>query len=187
MPALDYSSNIIEPFAQTTISLSYDNVYSTFVWNKKADDFDFTSPDKKIALEVVSVIPENIIEACKYEKVLAKGKKPTSINIKMAKIDASGSLISYYGGSMTEIRRAIIKAIETKHEKAVKRLIKYDVYELCICTDDGALFNSNLSFDFLLESELLSKACFSRIFIITSAHFFVIENSIISEYERKIS
>lgn len=187
MAILDYNSNIMELFAQKTISLSYNSIYSTFDWNKKADDFDFTSPDKKIALEVVSVIPENNIEASKYEKVLAKGKKPTSKKIKMAKIDTSGSLISYYGGSMTEIRKAFIKAIETKQEKALKRLIKYDVYELCICTDDGALFDSDLSFDFLLESKILSKACFSRIFIITSEHFFVIENSTITEFERKIS
>ena len=187
MAILDYNSNIMELFAQKTISLSYNSIYSTFDWNKKADDFDFTSPDKKIALEVVSIIPKNIIEACKYEKELAKGKKPTSKNIKMAKIDTSGSLISYYGGSMTEIRRAFINAIKIKHEKAIKRPIKYAVYELCICADDGALFDSDLSFDFLLESDLLSKVCFSKIFIITSAHFFVIENSTITEFERKIS
>lgn len=69
----------------------------------------------------------------------------------------------------------------------MKRPIKYDTYELCICTNDGALFNSELSFDFLLKSGILSEVCFSRIFIITSAHFFVIENSKIKDFMRKIS
>ncbi len=187
MAILDYSSDIMEPFAQNTISLSYDMIYSTFDWNKRADDFDFTSLDKRIALEVVSVIPKNNIEASKYEKALAKGKKASPEKVQMSTVDTSVSLISFYGGGMTEIRKAFIKAIKTKHEKALKRPIKYDVYELCICTDDGGLFDSDLSFDFLLDSGLLTKVCFSKIFIITSLHFYVVENFKITEYRRIIS
>ena len=162
MAILDYNSNIMELFAQKTISLSYNSIYSTFDWNKKADDFDFTSPDKKIALEVVSIIPKNIIEACKYEKELAKGKKPTSKNIKMAKIDTSGSLISYYGGSMTEIRRAFINAIKIKHEKAIKRPIKYAVYELCVCADDGLYSTATCHLIFYLNPTFYRKLVFLK-------------------------
>ena len=70
MDRLDYSSKRMEEFAIRVISKSYDCKYSKYIWHDKDDDFDFTSPDDKVALEVATILPQNIRNAIEYEKAI---------------------------------------------------------------------------------------------------------------------
>lgn len=54
MKRLNYSSATMEEFAIRTISESFDKIYSTYVWHDKDDNFDFTSLDNVVALEVAT-------------------------------------------------------------------------------------------------------------------------------------
>lgn len=71
-----YSSEEIEKFAIRVISKSYDKSYADFIWHNKEDNFDFTSKNNEIALEVTSIMCDNIKNAIEYDKALDKNKKP---------------------------------------------------------------------------------------------------------------
>ena len=122
MDYLNYESKVMEPFAIRVISKSFDNSYEKYIWHDKDDDFDYTSPNDKAALEVVTVIPENIKNVLKYESSLKKGNIPKNNNVKGSTIDESGKIVSYYGGSIFEIVDAVIYAIEIKEAKRIKRI-----------------------------------------------------------------
>lgn len=59
---LDYSSATMEKFAIRAIANSFDESYSNYIWHDKDDDFDFTSVDDAIALEVITILPYNVIQ-----------------------------------------------------------------------------------------------------------------------------
>lgn len=186
MKKLNYSSAIMEKFAIRTISKSFDEIYSTYVWHDKDDDFDFTSLDNVTALEVATILPSNVINAIKYEKALDAGKTPDINQVVSAYIDKSRELIIYYGDSMDEIRKAIKNMIYKKEIKRKKRIKKYYRYELCLCIDEGALFHTTKAFEFIVESRFLNNTGFLQLFLITCTNFFVIENNEIREYPRII-
>lgn len=185
---LDYSSKTMEQFAINTISKSFDSSYALLKWNDKGHDFDFTSESGSLALEIATIIPKNEREAIKYEDALRKGRRPNPKKVINATIDSTGELLIYYGGSMSEIRKKIIEMIETKESKRAKYTIKkYARYELCLCISDGAIFDSTRDFEFITKNDVLKSTGFSRLFLITSSHFFVIEDNCIKEYKRLIS
>ncbi len=186
MKRLDYSSKVMEEFAIRVISKAYDSKYSKYIWHDKDDDFDFTSPDDQVALEVATILPKNIRNAIEYEQAIDKGKKPDPAKVYNSKVDDDGELLFYYGGSMEEIGKSINKMIEKKENKRKKRAKKYNLYELCLCIDDGGLFNNKLNFDFIIRSGILKITEFSKLFLITSSNFFVISDDLIVEYARKI-
>ena len=119
----NYDKNIIEPFALSTIAKSFDAIYADYHSPESTDNLDYISPDGSKAIEITTVIPNNVIGGFVYDKALSKGKNPSPNKIKKAKVDASGNLLSFYGGSMSEIRRGIIERIEEKNDKVIKRKI----------------------------------------------------------------
>ena len=186
MKRLNYSSEIMEKFAIRVLSKSFDQIYENYIWHNKDNDFDFTSQDDTIALEVATILPQNIINVIQYEKTLDNGKIPDIYKVISAHVDSDGELLSYYGGSMYEIRKAIVNMIDKKESKRINRTKKYVRYELCLCIDEGALFNTVRDFEFIINSNILNRTGFSRLFLITSSNFYVIENNIIQEYKRII-
>jgi len=184
MKSLNYSSEIMEKFAIRIISNSFDYSYSEYIWHDKDDDFDFTSPDDMTALEIATIISRNTQNAIQYEKALGNGKKPDVSKVRNAHIDKNGELLIYYGGSMCETINDIVATINKKEAKRVKRTKKYNRYELCLCIDEGGIFNTPNDFDFLIENSYLSSTGFSRLFLIMSSNFYAIENNTIKEYER---
>ena len=108
MKRLNYSSAIMEEFAIRAISKSFDESYSNYIWHDKDDDFDFTSLDDTIALEVATILPSNVINAIKYEKALDTGKTPDAKKVISAHIDDEGELLTYYGISYFVHRSPII-------------------------------------------------------------------------------
>lgn len=186
MKRLDYSSATMEKFAIRVIANSFDESYSNYIWHDKDDDFDFTSVDDAIALEVITILPCNVINAIQYERALDKDKIPNVKEVVDAQIDQEGELLIYYGGSMDEIRNTIVEAISKKGIKRAKRKKLYYRYELCLCVEEGGLFNTPSNFRFIIDKYVLSSTKFSRLFIITCSNFYVIENNEIKEYRRII-
>ena len=181
-----YMKNVIEPFALSTIAKSYDSNYGDYVSPIDTDNFDFLSVDGKRALEVSLVISKNEKEAFEYDKAIAKGKTPSSKRVCESIIKSDGSLSSYHGGTMSEIRTLIAEKIEEKHKKALRRTAtkKYDSIDLCLCIVDGSLFDL---YSLEISFSNLSEYVFENIFFITPSYFIVF-NSIngYKEYERKI-
>lgn len=174
----------MEEFAIRTISKSYNNLYSNFIWHDKDDDFDFTSQDDTVAIEVATILPINEINAIQYENALEKGKNPNLNKVINAQINDERELLTYYGGSMSEIRKLVIKMIKIKEVKRVNRIKKYIQYELCLCINEGGLFNTVNDFDFIIKSGVLNDTGFSKLFLITCRNFYVISNNKIKEYRR---
>ena len=152
-----YSKEIMEPFALSTIALSFDKRYEEYNNPKDTDNFDFISSNNENALEVTTAIPENMMRAYIYEKQRAKGISKVKTDklmddIRNVKINDNGDLVLFYGGSMSEIKLKIKDSIQIKQEKALKRLKSktYKNVDLCICIDDGGLFDK-YSFDLFFE------------------------------------
>ena len=181
-----YSKEVIEPFALSTIAKSFGFEYSQYYSPKDTNNFDYLSPDGTKALEITIVVPENEKQGLIYEKELAKGKHPTLGRVSRAKINEQGNLISYRGGSMSEIRHLIRSRLEEKNSKAVSRMKKavYEQVDLCICIADGSLFDF---FSFQLSFDDLRKYVFDNIFFITPSYFIRYDKvNGYQEYERKI-
>ena len=179
---LNYKDNVLEPFALKTIASFYDSIYNDFIWNKKADNFDFIHSGLGIALEISTIITKNTQKVVAYEHSV----RPDIRSIKQAKTDINGNLISWYGGSGFEIKNLILERIECKNAKAQKHFISnFKECQLCLCVDDGGWFESVEEFDFLKESPLVKNMIFSKIFIITRDLFLVYENNQIASYQRK--
>ena len=115
-----YSKEIIEPFAISTIAKSFDSEYGNYYSPKDTNNFDYLSLDGTKAIEITVVVPENEKQGMIYEKELAKGKHPSVGKVSRAKTNENGNLISYRGGSMSEIRSKIKERIEEKNAKANK-------------------------------------------------------------------
>ena len=165
MKRLNYSSATMEEFAIRTISESFDKIYSTYVWHDKDDNFDFSSLDNVVAIEVATILSNNIINAIQYENALNNGKTPDINKVINSQIDKEGKLITYYGGLMDEIRDIIINIINKKERKRIKRIRKYWSYELCLCVNEGGLFNTPRDFEFIVDNGILCITEFSRLFI----------------------
>lgn len=167
-----YDKHIIEEFAIRTISKSYDSSYGLYLIPTDTDDFDGVSPDNRHALETTLVTSNNNMEAYKYEKQFAYGKrKPHTKRIKGAQLNVFGELTQWQGGPIAEIVEKIQKTIDEKESKAKKRLSikKYETVDLCICIDDGGWFDGK---DFSLINLTLNDTIFENIFFITSSLFF---------------
>lgn len=178
MEKLNYKKELVEPFALNTIACSYDKSYKYYLWNKSEDNSDFVSPNGETSLEVSVVIPLNIQRAVVFES----SKKANISYVKDAEIGENGLLKKFYGGSIEELKQLIIERVYEKQDKAKNRNKKYTTYELCLCIDDGGLFEYEREMFFLLNH----KTIFSKIFLITSSRFFVLENETIVSYKRKI-
>lgn len=76
--------------------------------------------------------------------------------------------------------------INIKERKRIRHAKLYKRFELCLCIEEGGLFNTVQEFNFVIESDVLDTIGFSRIFLITVSNLFVIENKNIKEYKRKI-
>ena len=87
---------------------------------------------------------------------------------------------------MDEIRDIIINIINKKERKRIKRIRKYCRYELCLCVNEGVLFNTPRDFEFIVDNGILCITEFSRLFLITCSNFYVIENNEIKEFKRKL-
>lgn len=182
-----YDKKVMESFALRVLTKSFDAEFGEYFSPDNTNNFDFLSKDGKSALEVTTIIPQNVMEAYKYEKEYHKGKRNLSTKrIKNVKTRDDGSLRSYYGGDMREIACKILETINIKHHKAIKRIKNLNVnsVDLCICMDDGGLFDLN-SFEIAFEG--FEDYIFENIFFITSSYF-VRYNKIhnFQEYERKI-
>ena len=178
MIKLNYSSNTIEQFAINILSLSYDCMYSDFIWNKKNDNFDYTSKDSKIALEVSLVIPENIERVLAYQN----SNKPDISTIQLHKLDQNDNLIRYYGGSICELKKKIIDTIKKKNLKALRRQNNnIEKYQLCLCIHDGGLFEYPDEWDFLKSNIDIQVSIFNQIFLITDCKLFIFDKSNIIE------
>ena len=57
------------------------------MWHDKDDNFDFTSLDNVVALEVATILPNNIINAIQYENALNNGKTPDINKVINSQID----------------------------------------------------------------------------------------------------
>ncbi len=182
---LNYDSRFVEKFAIGVIAKSFNSSYADYIWHNKDDAPDFTSPSDENGLEAAVIISSNEESAIEYEVALGQGKKPDVNRVEDATTDDNGNLLIYYGGSMDEIRDAVMKMIEKKENKRRKRKKKYERNELCLCIFEGGLFNTTHDFDFIVNSYILGSTEFSRLFLITSSSFYIIENNIIKEYERK--
>ena len=181
---LNFDDKIIETFAIKTISASYNPIYGEFNWNEKADNFDFIHHNLGVGLEVSVVITQNTQAVVSYEHSHRKNLD----SIKQVKTDSNGNILSYYGGSFCELRKLIIERIARKNLKAQRHLKKYNVEcQLCLCVDDGGLFEYKEEFDFLLQNKILENTIFRKIFIITRSLFLVYENGAITSYQRKLS
>lgn len=183
-----YDKKIIEEFAIRTISRSFNSKFSLYDSPKDTDNFDFISPNKKEALEITTVIPKNEMQAYIYEKELYCGKNNLNPNkISNVKLQEDGSLYSYNGGSMSEIRQKILEIIKKKHNRAVKRKENtgIDIVDLCICMVDGSLYDIN---SFKIQfSNLLEESIFRNIFFITPSCFIKYNKACgFEEYDRKI-
>ena len=181
---LNFDDAIIEPFAVRTITHSYDSIYNDFIWNKKADDFDFVHHKLGIGLEVSVIITKNIQTVVSYQNSHRK-----NLNlIKQVKTDENGKILSYYGGSLYELRKLIIDRILRKNTKAKRHLKNpIETCQLCLCVDDGGLFEYKEEFDFLFQNKILENTIFNKIFIITRSLFLVYENGAITSLQRKLS
>jgi hypothetical protein len=176
---LDYRDEKIEQFAIEKLTFAYNSIYNDFIWNQKADDFDFIHQNLGIALEVSVIITKNTQNVLSYQNSFRKN----IATIKQAKVDENGRLVSWYGGSVGELRRLIIERINRKNAKAKKHLREEIVEcQLCLCIDDGGWFERKEEFDFLKEITLLKDTVFNKIFIITSSLFLVYENNEIASY-----
>ena len=140
-----YDKDSIEPFAINTIAQSFNERYAQYYSPKNTDNFDFISPDKQSALEVTLILPENERKEYEYEKALDKNGKANLHEIKGVKTDENDRILSYYGGSISEIKKAIVDSINRKNRKALKRLMnkKYSQVDLCLVIQDGALLDFN--------------------------------------------
>ena len=176
---LNYSDEKTEQFAIEKLTSVYNSIYNDFIWNQKADDFDFVHQELGIALEVSLVITKNTQNVVSYQNSFRKD----ITTIKQAKVDDTGRLLSWYGGSVGELRRLIIERINRKNTKA-KKHIREGIAEcqLCLCIDDGGWFERKEEFDFLKERFSLEDTLFTKIFIITSSMFLVYENNEIIKY-----
>ena len=176
---LNYSDEKTEQFAIEKLTSVYNSIYNDFIWNQKADDFDFVHQELGIALEVSLVITKNTQNVVSYQYSFRKD----ITTIKQAKVDDTGRLLSWYGGSVGELRRLIIERINRKNTKA-KKHIREGIAEcqLCLCIDDGGWFERKEEFDFLKERFSLEDTLFTKIFIITSSMFLVYENNEIIKY-----
>ena len=176
---LDFSDEKTEQFAIKKLASVYNSIYNDFIWNQKADDFDFVHQELGIALEVSLVITKNTQKVVSYQNSFRKD----ITTIKQAKVDDTGRLLSWYGGSVGELRRIIIERINRKKTKA-KKHIREGIAEcqLCLCIDDGGWFERKEEFDFLKERLSLEDTLFKKIFIITSSMFLVYENNEIIKY-----
>lgn len=180
-----YSKKIIEPFAIGVLSESFDSRYAQYSQPIDTDDFDFISLDGLHAVEVVSVIPENELKAYEYEIQLSRGKTNLKTNrIKHAVVKDNGSLLRYYGGSISTIIRSIEETVGKKCMKVKRRkaMHRYDSVDLCLCIQDGGLMDLHsyeiAGFDFA-ETE------FDNIFFITPSYFIRYTNTVgFEEYPR---
>lgn len=139
-----FDKNIIEKFSLETIAKSYDSKYKGYISPHNTDNFDFISKDMLAALEVTTVIPHNEIEAHKYMVERKKGKKNLSIKkVRDGETKEDGSLLSWYGGGMNEIKNKILLAIQRKNDIAISRMRKSNIksVDLCVCIVDGGLFD----------------------------------------------
>ena len=161
-----YDKQETESFALSAITQSFSNSYGAYIKPKGTNNFDFVSEDGLSALEVTLVVPKNVMEAYRYEKEQKRGKQNLSLNkIKNVKLTDDGRLFYYYGGSVGEIKAGILGAI--KEKKASKRKSASDVekVDLCICIEDGGLFNLQ-TFERYINIE--KDNVFENIFFITS-------------------
>lgn len=117
-----YSKEVIEPFALSTIAKSFHLRYGQYYSPKDTNNFDYLSQDGAKALEITMVVSENEKQGMIYEKELDKGKHPIPERVSRAKINEQGKLISYRGGSMSEIRHLIRLRLEEKNAKACKSI-----------------------------------------------------------------
>ena len=178
---LDYLNEKIEQFAIEKLTSVYNSIYNDFIWNQKADDFDFVHQELGIALEVSLVITKNTQNVVSYQNSFRKD----ITTIKQAKVDDTGRLLSWYGGSVGELRRLIIERINRKNTKA-KKHIREGIAEcqLCLCIDDGGWFEKESEFAFLKSIKLSKDVMFRKIFIITMSLFLVYEDDEIVRYTR---
>lgn len=188
MPFARYDKNTMEPFAISVIAHSFSSVYSEYIQPTDTDNFDFISPDGLHALEVVSVIPKNEINAYEYEAQLSKGKKNLKLDkVEWAKVNEDGSLSSYYGGSLRSTIEMIMGAVKKKCAKAKgrKNFCQYESIDLCVCVQDGSLMDLHsyqiADFDF-------ADIVFNNIFFITPSYFFRYTKQFgFEEYPRVVS
>ncbi|WP_419574312.1 hypothetical protein [Ruminococcus sp.] len=183
-----YDKDSIEPFAINTIAQSFNERYAQYYSPKNTDNFDFISPDKQSALEVTLILPENERKEYEYEKALDKNGKANLHEIKGVKTDENNRILSYYGGSISEIKKAIVDSINRKNRKALKRLMnkKYSQVDLCLVIQDGALLDFN-SFKYYFEEFYTLDFLFRNIFFITRDTFIRYSKSDdFVEYKRKI-
>ena len=122
-----------------------------------------------------------------YENALHKGKKaPNTQNIKNANFLSDGSLMSYKGGSVSELWQLIRERIQSKHNIAVKRLKekRYHHIELCLCVVDGHIIDMN---DLIYYLNDLERFVFDRVFFITSSLFLCYDKKNgLKEYSKKL-
>lgn len=117
-----------------------------------------------------------------------KNGKANLHEIKGVKTDENDRILSYYGGSISEIKKAIVDSINRKNRKALKRLMnkKYSQVDLCLVIQDGALLDFN-SFKYYFEEFYTLDFLFKNIFFITRDTFIrYSKNDDFVEYERKI-
>lgn len=171
-----FDKNVIESFALSTIAKSFDYNYSSYFSPADTNNFDYLSQDRKKALEVTSVIPENELQAFIYDKKLAQGNRPQLKKVRDAVATKSGALISCAGGSMPEIENLIMFRIKEKNKKALSRMNKatYQQVDLCICISDGGLFDLR-SFQLIFTD--MREYEFNNIFFITLSHFIRFDKS----------
>lgn len=167
-----YDKQIIEEFAIRVISKSFDSSYGQYILPDDTDNFDGVSPDGNRALEITLAVSRNNMSGYVYEKLFAYGNTNLQVNhIKNAKIDPSGKLLQWSGGTIREIINEIQNAVSKKQVKAQKRLANktYDSVDLCVCIDDGGWFDEK---DFSQINLSLDETLFDNIFFITSKLFF---------------
>lgn len=117
-----------------------------------------------------------------------KNGKANLHEIKGVKTDENDRILSYYGGSISEIKKAIVDSINRKNRKALKRLMnkKYSQVDLCLVIQDGALLDFN-SFKHYFEEFYTLDFLFRNIFFITRDTFIRYSKSDdFVEYKRKI-
>lgn len=177
MEYLRFDDKEIESYAIDILGKFYDSKYLSMIWNNGLDEFDFTNEDSSIALEVMVVISESTKKVLQYESSLKKGRNYYKPQIMNSRFDDDGNLLYYGGGSIIELKNIIKESIKEKEEKRKKRNKIFGSYELCLCVDDGGLFDKKSSFNFIIDEKILDKTEFSTLFIITSYNLFIIKNN----------
>lgn len=164
-----FNSNIMELASIERLGVFVDEKYKYLNYNHKNDEFDFTNDDRTWAVEQTSYFDKSELEYMIYENERNSGKNPSLDRVKGALADCNGEILAFIGTGMTETKTAILRAINKKNERCLKRLVKESSFkkvDLVVTVPDNPLFNDKNSMKPLDEYIKKGNFVFNEIIIL---------------------